>query len=178
MIACKRCKTIMVDGKALAQTVTGSPDFPGDRRGVTLSVGGPGVLIDCLKCPSCGWSMTHPKNAQPISTDMPGPEASHSEEVQPPQPLPLPVWQGATPLGRVAFVAYHGYAPADDQWDAGDRIVQSWESAAGAVAAVEREANAKVLDAMADQAEKDMEPSAMVAYFRERAAFIRSGRRL
>jgi hypothetical protein len=59
-IACKKCGGDMHEGKAIAQTLTGMPDFPGDKSPVTLSAGGPGVLIDCLKCSKCGWSMTVP----------------------------------------------------------------------------------------------------------------------
>ncbi len=60
MHKCKKCNGDMHPGKAIAQTLTGMPDFPGDRSAVTLSAGGPGVLIDCLKCSTCGWSMTVP----------------------------------------------------------------------------------------------------------------------
>ena len=55
MPKCKKCNIEMRPGKAIAQTVSGYPDFPGDSRAVTLSAGGPGVLIDCLKCSICGW---------------------------------------------------------------------------------------------------------------------------
>ena len=55
---CKRCKADMTPGKAIEQTFTGSPDFAGDVRGVTMSPGGAGKLVDCLKCPECGWSVT------------------------------------------------------------------------------------------------------------------------
>jgi hypothetical protein len=40
--------------------------------------------------------------------------------------------------------------------------------------AIEREACAKILDEMADEAERDLEPSAMVDHFRRRAAQIRA----
>lgn len=60
MHKCKKCGGDMQEGKAILQTLTGVPDFPGDRSAVTLSPGGPGVLIDCLKCSTCGWSMTMP----------------------------------------------------------------------------------------------------------------------
>lgn len=53
---CRHCGGAMRPGIALVQTVTGSPDFPGCEA-VTMSPGGPGKLIDCLKCESCGWSM-------------------------------------------------------------------------------------------------------------------------
>lgn len=56
---CKRCGTELVPGKAIEQTWTpGVPDFPGCYDLVTMSPGGPGRLIDCLKCPQCGWSVT------------------------------------------------------------------------------------------------------------------------
>lgn len=56
---CHKCHIEMQPGKALAQTfVGGAPDFPGDTHSVTLSVGGPGELIDCVKCPQCGRSIT------------------------------------------------------------------------------------------------------------------------
>ena len=57
---CKKCGGHMQAGKAIAQTVIGMPDFSGDRSAVTLSADGPGVLIDCLKCSACGWSITVP----------------------------------------------------------------------------------------------------------------------
>jgi len=48
----------MRPGKATGQTYTsGAPDFPGATQ-VTMSAGGPGVLIDCMKCVECGWSVT------------------------------------------------------------------------------------------------------------------------
>jgi len=56
--ACKKCGGTMLAGKAISQTLVGSPDFPGDIRGVTMSPGGPGELMDCLKCEKCGWSIT------------------------------------------------------------------------------------------------------------------------
>ena len=49
----------MLPGKAIEQTWTpGVPDFPGQTVGITMSAGGPGRLIDCLKCDKCGWSIT------------------------------------------------------------------------------------------------------------------------
>ena len=56
---CRKCGATMQPGKALAQTfVGGSPDFPGDDHATTFSAGGHGQMIDCLKCPECGWSVT------------------------------------------------------------------------------------------------------------------------
>lgn len=54
---CRRCGGEMVPSKAIAQTYTGTPDFPG-KEVVTLSPRGPGRLVDCLKCRQCGWSVT------------------------------------------------------------------------------------------------------------------------
>ena len=38
--------------------MTGMPDFPHDNHAVTLSAGGPGYLMACLKCNACGYSRT------------------------------------------------------------------------------------------------------------------------
>lgn len=56
---CRKCGGPMVPGIATGQTFTpGTPDFPGDKTACTVSAGGPGVLIDCMKCETCGWSVT------------------------------------------------------------------------------------------------------------------------
>ena len=48
----------MKEGIAIQQTYTeGSPDFIGGDI-VTVSPGGAGKLIPCLKCPKCGYSIT------------------------------------------------------------------------------------------------------------------------
>lgn len=52
-------------------------------------------------------------------------------------------------------------------------VIKNLNAIAAAVAA-EREACAKVLDEMADEAEADMEPSALVTYYREKASAIRA----
>ena len=54
---CPRCGGEIRPGKALSQTWTGKPDFPGHEI-VTMSPGGPGRLIECLKCCDCGHSVT------------------------------------------------------------------------------------------------------------------------
>lgn len=55
---CRLCDTQMSEGKAIQQTFTaGMPDFPGDNTVSTFSAGGPGLLVDCLKCSSCGHSV-------------------------------------------------------------------------------------------------------------------------
>lgn len=59
---CKKCNGELKAGKAMAQTFTGKPDFIGDNHICTISAGGAGKLIDCLKCVDCGWSMTRPND--------------------------------------------------------------------------------------------------------------------
>jgi hypothetical protein len=56
-LACRKCGAAMGRGLAIQETYTGTPDFPGGAV-VTVSAGGPGRLIDCLKCPGCGHSIT------------------------------------------------------------------------------------------------------------------------
>lgn len=55
--SCVRCNTMLEPGKAMENTLVGIPDFIGDPYPVTVSPGGPGKLIDCLKCPTCGYSV-------------------------------------------------------------------------------------------------------------------------
>ena len=55
---CKKCGGTMYPGKAIEETLMGIPDFIGCNEVVTMSPGGPGKLIDCMKCSSCGWSVT------------------------------------------------------------------------------------------------------------------------
>ena len=55
----RNCDGIMKKSKAIQETlVSGLPDFPGDKYGITLSAGGPGKLIECLKCDKCGHSVS------------------------------------------------------------------------------------------------------------------------
>ena len=77
---CKHCNGEMKPGKALQSTFnSGMPDFPGDKNVVTLSPGGPGKLIDCLKCSNCGWSMAEPKG---LFIDMIAEHSGLAEEMQ------------------------------------------------------------------------------------------------
>lgn len=55
--SCYKCNVPLVAGKAMESTLTGIPDFPGDPYPVTVSPGGPGRLVDCLKCSECGHSV-------------------------------------------------------------------------------------------------------------------------
>ena len=59
-LTCKQpgCGGEMRPGIATGQTFTaGAPDFH-DSDVVTLNAGGPGAVIDCMKCSACGWSVT------------------------------------------------------------------------------------------------------------------------
>lgn len=59
---CPKCHAPMQPGIALAQTyTTGLPDFPGDDPASavqTISPGGPGRIVQCLKCTECGHSVS------------------------------------------------------------------------------------------------------------------------
>jgi len=58
---CRRCGTVMQPGKAIEQTYRpGFEDFPGatDLRGITMSPGGSGRLVNAMKCPNCGHTVT------------------------------------------------------------------------------------------------------------------------
>ena len=56
---CRKCGGQMRPGIATGQTYSaGMPDFPGDEEAVTLSAGGPGKVIEAMKCSKCGWSVT------------------------------------------------------------------------------------------------------------------------
>ena len=59
---CRKCKRSgkdveMVKSQAMASTTAGAEDFPNSWI-VTHYSGGPGRLVDCLKCPECGWSVS------------------------------------------------------------------------------------------------------------------------
>lgn len=57
MAECPKCKTKLQPGKAIEQTSAGIPDFIGLPDTVcTMSPGGPGKLVGCLKCLDCGLS--------------------------------------------------------------------------------------------------------------------------
>jgi ssDNA-binding Zn-finger/Zn-ribbon topoisomerase 1 len=57
-LTCKECKCEMVAGKALVDKLSGIPDFIGDDYVCTVSASGKADLVDCLKCPECGYSVT------------------------------------------------------------------------------------------------------------------------
>lgn len=57
VVLCRRCGGQMKPSKAIAQTWTGQPEWPGDTI-YTMSPGGPGKMIDCLKCVNCGHSIS------------------------------------------------------------------------------------------------------------------------
>jgi hypothetical protein len=54
---CPKCKRDMLKSKALQNTPEmGLSDFSGDTMGCTMSMTGPVVWVDVLKCPECGLS--------------------------------------------------------------------------------------------------------------------------
>lgn len=52
-----RCGGQMKPSSAIESTYTGKPEWPGDTI-YTMSPGGPGRLIACLKCEKCGHSIS------------------------------------------------------------------------------------------------------------------------
>lgn len=63
---CKRCNVPLVEGEALQNRLAGLPDFIGDtgREAVcTVSYSREADLIECLKCPECGYSVTRGREA-------------------------------------------------------------------------------------------------------------------
>lgn len=54
---CPKCGAAMRPGIAMGQTMVGQPEWPGDTI-YTQSPGGPGYIMDCLKCTNCGHSIT------------------------------------------------------------------------------------------------------------------------
>lgn len=57
--SCRKCGGKMHKGKALQPIMTGMPDFPGDKRAVTLSTSNNSNLVPVLKCERCGHSVTY-----------------------------------------------------------------------------------------------------------------------
>ena len=53
---CTHCGGEMKPGQAIESTLVGEPDDIGGC--VTVSPGGPGKLVPCMKCAECGWSVT------------------------------------------------------------------------------------------------------------------------
>ena len=56
---CKKCNGEMKPSKAIVCRATGKSDFIGDGEAVTMSLDPKQpVLVDCLKCVACGWSVS------------------------------------------------------------------------------------------------------------------------
>lgn len=55
---CRKCGGQMKASKAIEQTHTSGFGFRIGNRIATVSPGGPGKLVDCLKCEKCGHSVT------------------------------------------------------------------------------------------------------------------------
>ncbi len=59
-LSCLKCRQEMQPGMALVSTWVGSWDFrPGDQfcSVATCSPGGPGRMVQVMKCPGCGHSL-------------------------------------------------------------------------------------------------------------------------
>lgn len=57
---CRKCGSEMRPGTAIVNKMTGISDFIGSKDVVTLSPDPKQpVMVDCLKCTRCGWSVTH-----------------------------------------------------------------------------------------------------------------------
>lgn len=54
---CRKCGGEMKPSTAIEQTFTGEPEFEGSKV-ITVSPGGSGKQIPCLKCEDCGHSVT------------------------------------------------------------------------------------------------------------------------
>lgn len=59
---CCRCGGQMRQGVAMQSTLEGVSDFT-DGAVVTVSEGGPGRIVRCMKCAACGWSVAAPRRA-------------------------------------------------------------------------------------------------------------------
>jgi ribosomal protein L37E len=58
---CRKCGSEMLPSKAIVCRATGMSDFIGSKDVVTMSPNPKQhVLVDCLKCASCGWSVSNP----------------------------------------------------------------------------------------------------------------------
>lgn len=62
-LPCRKCGGEMRPSAAFENTARPSrlPDFPGEApggRGATITFDGPAVLLRCMKCSACGWSVT------------------------------------------------------------------------------------------------------------------------
>jgi len=55
---CKKCGGLMKRGVALENIMSGIPDFHDQRLAVTLSPTGRARLVGCLKCETCGYSVS------------------------------------------------------------------------------------------------------------------------
>jgi hypothetical protein len=62
-LVCPRCDVPYAPGEAIEQTWIGHQEWPGDTI-YTMTPGGPGRLIPCLKCPKCGHSVTDQRAAE------------------------------------------------------------------------------------------------------------------
>lgn len=67
--ACYRCGGHLRPGIAMQSTFTGRPDFA-DGEVVTMSPGGPGRIVRCMKCVACGSSVAMGRRAEMGNTEV------------------------------------------------------------------------------------------------------------
>ena len=55
---CPKDGATMLPSKAIKNTLVGFDDFGGDagQPGSTVSRSGPAIMVDCIKCPKCGFT--------------------------------------------------------------------------------------------------------------------------
>lgn len=119
----------MVLGQALQNTLTSFPDFIGEKPGwgCTVSREGPPVLVDCLKCPECGYSVTAPSMTITADADC-SPEtkaalvemgkAAVEMVAKPAAPTPPAGWELTTePAAEGMIFAVKVYNSAGYTWD-------------------------------------------------------------
>lgn len=58
---CKDCGVLLEEGIALQNRLSGLPDFIGSKEIVTVSYGKDADVVNCWKCPLCGYSRTKNK---------------------------------------------------------------------------------------------------------------------
>lgn len=66
---CNKCQITMVDGQALKEIVSGTPEWP-DSTVCTVSPSGRSDMVPVFKCPQCGHSVTKGKVATPDTKEL------------------------------------------------------------------------------------------------------------
>jgi len=66
---CNKCQITMVEGKALKEIFSGTPEWP-DSTVCTISPSGRSDMVAVWKCPQCGHSITKGKAAAPGTKEL------------------------------------------------------------------------------------------------------------